>query len=213
MRLYCPTIVHKHWRRPGGVVKRRGLLQLVAFAGLLACASAALAETVYVNDMLRVGVRKHPNSSETPITIVTTGMALDVLEHRDGYMKIRTKDGVEGWINDVYATDEVPARRRLEEITAEQKRLKEALAKERSTAAGAQKESGLLRDRLTDLAKRNRALQDQLGQARSTLAMASSGNRWLYVGAGTIVLFLLGFFLGTRWYRQRVAERFGGLHV
>lgn len=194
-------------------MSRRRLLRLAALVGLLACASAAWAETAYVNDMLRVGVRKQPNSSEPPVAIVTTGMALEVLEHRDGYIRVRTKDGVEGWINDVYATDQLPARRRLEDVAVAQKRLNEALSQERAAATGAAKENALLKERLADLAKHNESLQDHLDRTRKSLAMESGGNRWLYAGAATIVLFLLGFFLGTRWYRQRIAERFGGLHV
>lgn len=194
-------------------MKRRALLRFVALVGLVVCTTTAWAETVYVNDMLRVGVRERPNSSQAPITIVTTGMALEVLEHRDGYIRVRTKDGTEGWINDVYATDEVPARRRLKEVVADQERLKKELAQQRSAATTAEQESSQLQAHLGELAKRNEVLQAQLNKARRSLSARANGDRWLYLGGVIIVLFVFGFFLGTRWYRQRVTERFGGLQV
>ncbi|MGE0079719.1 MAG: TIGR04211 family SH3 domain-containing protein [Thiohalomonadaceae bacterium] len=87
----------------------------------------ALAETAYVDDTLRVGVRRNANSSETPLTVVTSGARLEVLERGERYWRVRTDDGVEGWVAASYVTTHPPARAQLEELQAENARLKAEL--------------------------------------------------------------------------------------
>ena len=69
----------------------------------------AVAEQVYINDTLRVGVRPSPSGSVAPLAVVTTGMRLQVLDRVEGYLKIRGKNNVEGWIKDIYVVDEAPS--------------------------------------------------------------------------------------------------------
>lgn len=51
--------------------------------------TASAAEYVYISDNLRVGVRPEPVSSVPPISVVFTGMRLEVHERAEGYVKIR----------------------------------------------------------------------------------------------------------------------------
>ena len=60
------------------------------------------AESVYVSDNLRVGVRPEPDNGYAPVGVVTTGMKLDVLERKEGYLKVRTDTDLVGWIKDIY---------------------------------------------------------------------------------------------------------------
>lgn len=97
--------------------------RLICVGLLLVSGTVAAAETIYVNDMLRVGVRSQPASDEAPLAVVTTGAALEVLERSGGYVKVRTDEGAVGWVNSVYVSGEPPARLRIERMTAENQRL------------------------------------------------------------------------------------------
>lgn len=173
------------------------------------CGVATAADTVYINDMLRVGVRSEPNSSEAPLAIVTSGAQVTVLEHSDGYMRIRTADGVEGWINDSYTTTEVPPRQQLAEMTKERDQLRSELDKLKSGSANAAQ----LSDELGKLQQRNAELQQANEQLNARVQTKHSGYAWLYYALVMIVLFIVGVFLGVRWDKERVAQRLGGLEL
>jgi hypothetical protein len=70
-------------------VTRALLLAMLLGPGILC------AEVVYINDVLRVGVRPEPNNSVSPINVVMTGMKLEVLDRSEGFIQIRTEQGVE----------------------------------------------------------------------------------------------------------------------
>lgn len=190
----------------------------------------AWAESVYVRDMLRVGVRSEPDSSESPLAIVTTGSKLEVLDRRDGYVKIRTDDGVEGWVNDAYTSPEVPARIRLKEVEARNEDLEERLAKARrearqeiqelrATTAATVEENDQLTARLEALEKDNASLRlrlRELNPAAEPEDASGAGfmeRRWLIYAGGVLALLLAGFLWGARWQRGRVAGRLGGMDL
>ena len=72
--------------------------QLVLVAFLMLSIPLAGAETVYVTDNLRIGVRPEPDNNAPPVGVVISGMKLEVLKRSDDYVKIRSSEGVEGWI-------------------------------------------------------------------------------------------------------------------
>lgn len=69
-----------------------------AYSTALICSDIHSGRYCYVNDSLRIGVRAEPNTSVAPQNVVITGMQLEVLEREGSYIKIRSDDGVEGWI-------------------------------------------------------------------------------------------------------------------
>ncbi|HKJ87368.1 MAG TPA: TIGR04211 family SH3 domain-containing protein [Gammaproteobacteria bacterium] len=197
---------------------------------ILALPLQAWAEAVYVRDMLRVGVRAEPDSNESPMAIVTTGSKLEVLDRRGGYVKIRTDEGVEGWVNDAYTSPEVPARIRIKEVKARNQALEEELARARekaeakmeelrATAAATVEENDRLTARLEALEEANASLRSRLhelnpaaepkGQAE---AAVTDRRWWVYLG-GVLALLLVGFLWGARWQRGRVADRLGGMDL
>src|SRR5690606_14220547 len=107
-------------RRPGRrVMSGRSVLLL-----LLLGAAAARAETLYVTDMLRLGLHRASDTSDSPFTTLVSGTALEVLERTTYYARVRTPDGTEGWVKATYLVAEPPARARLHELEAEVERLK-----------------------------------------------------------------------------------------
>ncbi|MDH5435767.1 MAG: TIGR04211 family SH3 domain-containing protein [Gammaproteobacteria bacterium] len=100
----------------------RALLFFVCFT----CLSVIQAETAYVDDRLRVGVRKEPGNKLAPHAIVVTGMKLEILEEdEDGnFIRIKTDSGIEGWIKKSYTTSERPAKDLLAELRKSYNELK-----------------------------------------------------------------------------------------
>ena len=65
----------------------RYFLSLIVGTLLLgSVATVSAAEYVYISDNLRVGVRTEPVSGVPPISVVFTGMRLEVHEKVDGYI-------------------------------------------------------------------------------------------------------------------------------
>ena len=204
--------------------------RLLPFFLILLIPVQAWAASVYVRDMLRVGVRGEPGSNESPITIVTTGAKLEVLERQDGYVKIRTDNGVEGWVNDAYTSPEVPARVRIKEVQARNQALQEELAQARrraeaekdelrASAAAAMEETDRLQERLSALEAANASLRSQVRQLTPDKGPAGSSQaafidrRWLVYAGIALALLLAGFLWGMRWQRGRVADRLGGMDL
>jgi SH3 domain protein len=186
---------------------------VVVLLSALLFAAAAGADVVYVDDSLRVGVRNNPGNTESPLEVVTSGAALEVLERgENGYMRIRTASGVEGWVSSVYVTNQPPARALLEQMRQENARLQNELHALRGGAASAASAVPTPSE-LDDLRKENAQLV-----VRVTELTAGDSRRgdWLdwAEGAGLLVaLFILGIVLGKRHERQRVASRFNGLQL
>jgi len=188
-------------------------MRMALFLALLLSVGTAAAETVYISDVLRVGVRTLPNSSETPIAVVTSGTELQVLERQDGYMRVRTPDGVEGWIADAYATSEVPAKMQLARVQKERDALKADLDKLRSNNSS---DTALLQqaqEQLKALQEENAKLQATMAEQAERLQAKEGGHAWLYYTLAMVLLFALGIYLGVRWDKERVAQRFGGLEL
>lgn len=141
---------------------------LLAFATL---AAAAGAETRYVSDVLVINVRQAPEDSSPTIEHLRTGDAMEVLETQGAYLKVRTGDGVVGWVAAQYTSEETPKavviRRQQEELS----RLKVRALEGEEAAQKATKELEASRG---EHAAEVRKLEDQLAQARSEAKQASS---------------------------------------
>lgn len=185
------------------------MLRIILVSITIVVSFAAYAEDIYINDQLRVGVRPEPNNSEAPIVVVTTGDKMEVLDNVSGYLKVRTSEGVEGWIKKIYTTRDIPAIIRLQELT-------------KNTSGSSQKLT-TLQQQVTVMEKANTALNEQLEavkeeKRRVQLELMSSqvsdvGQGWLYWLLGLLGVALLGFWSGKNWYQQQVMKRLGGLKI
>lgn len=190
------------------------MVRILFFTMGLLGATSALAETVWVDDMLRVGVRSQPASREAPISVVTTGAELEVMERQDGYMRVRTANGVEGWVNSIYVSSEAPARLRLERVQGELKKLQGEMRDLRGGGAAAIEENERLSEQVSHLLEENAALHTRISNEYSLNSRAGSSltrYSWAVDATAMIALFLFGIWLGVRWHKQRIVERFGGL--
>lgn len=183
------------------------------FLGLFLSAGNVMAETVYVHDFLRLGVRTHPNSSEPAIAVVTTGDALAVLERREGYLRVRAKDGTEGWVSEAYVSSEKPARLRLEQLQKSSANTNAKLKAVEKSLAESEAKSKVSEKQLSMLMSENAALKQQVDEFTQTNAELSRRYAWAYQGMGVVLVLLFGFYLGVRWHKRRIAGRLGGLEI
>lgn len=87
----------------------------------------------YITDRLLVGLYADHDSSGKAIKVLSSGTEVAVLDRKQGYIKVKLKDGTVGWVELRYITQTVPAQERLEKLEEEHKKLQQEL--ERTTKA------------------------------------------------------------------------------
>jgi uncharacterized protein YgiM (DUF1202 family) len=172
----------------------------------------ASAETVYVSDNLRVGVRAEPDNSVAPHGVVITGMRLAVLDHANGFIKIRNESGVEGWIKDVYVTPDKPAKLELADLQAAQAKLQAQLAQQDKLLQDSKAKATAMTQELATLKTENNKLQTRLTAATTDKASNQTVGYILYV-VWLVMLGVGGFVAGIVWHRKQAMKRLGGLRV
>jgi len=170
---------------------------------------SVMAETVYVTDELRLGVRNNPTSAERSFTTVVTGDALQVLDRSGDYLKIRAKDGTEGWVSKAFVISDKPARLQLESLQAQYAQRESELNTLRQELSATSEKYDSSAKQLTAVSEENATLKQQLSRYTGLRYKYA----WVYQSATVIALFLLGFFLGVRWYKRRITERLGGMEI
>ncbi len=203
----------------GGYDARMNRYLRIAILWIAALGPAGvLAETVFVDDKLRVGVRDEPKSREAPIVVVTTGAELKVLEKDGGYLRIQTEDGIEGWVNGIYVTSEMPARMRLRQIRQEKEQLESEVERLRDSSSELVEENEHLNAKLADLMQENGVLHAKLSRfyeasGPKEAVVEEPDYTWAYVAGGMGILFLLGFASGLKFYHRRIERRLGGFRI
>lgn len=202
---------------------------------------AATAETLYVDDTLRIGVRPEPDTHVASTTIVVSGTALEILEKKAGYSRVRTPSGQQGWVKSAYLTAQKASRPSAD---AAQQRI-ESLEKELALAQGSVKahinpptatatpvippagtDNDGLRRALMDLERDKARLMQQVRDARASSATSppitfrflnwidsktGDANPSFVLLASIGVLLTGGFLIGITWHRRQVSRRLGGL--
>ncbi len=91
------------------------LFILVLLAPLL-IVQPATADTRYVGDQLIITLRQGKSTKHKILKTLNTGTPLEVLEEDDSYLKVRTTDGVEGYVLRQYISSNPPKTQRIEEL-------------------------------------------------------------------------------------------------
>ena len=185
------------------------LSTIISFIMLGVTANISAAEYVYISDNLRVGVRTEPVSGVPPISVVFTGMRLEVHEKADGYVKITTDKGVTGWIKDIYVTKKAPAIIQLNAIQAKYDKLKKELSQGSNTVAVLEKANLALTEQIDEL----KAERREWSRERATLVASQYKESSWFWTVVAIVLIVLSFVAGIFWYKTHVMKRLGGLRV
>jgi len=77
---------------------------------------SVFADTRYVSGELIISVRDGQNQDDTVLGHIRTGTAVDVLDDEGRYLRIKTEDGLEGWVQAQYIISEKPNARIIEDL-------------------------------------------------------------------------------------------------
>lgn len=134
----------------------------------------AVAETRYVSDDLGITLRTGQSTQHQILRMVNSGTPLEVLETNDdsGYSRVRTPQGVEGWVLTRYLMDHpsaqnqlANAKNKMARLEGENKNLQAKLKEVSGDKSSLDKEKG-------DLVAENGKLQTELDHIRKTAASA-----------------------------------------
>ena len=80
---------------------------------------SVFAETRYVSDKLIISIRDGQNQDDNVLGYISTGTAVDVLEEKGRYLRIKIENGLEGWVQTKYIISEKPNGRIIEDLRNE----------------------------------------------------------------------------------------------
>ncbi len=186
----------------------------IVLALLLVISFGSLAKNViYVNDILRVGVRAEPVSGAKTVSVVKTGEALEVLDSGDSkYYKVKTPAGRIGWVSRTYVRDKTPAFMRLEAVNGELESLKERFQTVENQFDQLQETNLSLEGVLSRTREERSQLQSELDDIKGSALIPEEYQLIAWV-IGVLALLLLGFVVGAQRVRQQVRTRLGGLDI
>ena len=189
---------------------------ILIFMALLPMIATAAEETVYVTDELRLGLYDGEQSTGRPFQTLLSGAKLDILERALMTVRVRTEDGVEGWVKSAYLVNTEPARRRVEALERDNTKMSDDLDATRASEAA---KTGRIESLEADLSAAQQGISDlpELQETNAELRAAldaegiSVSLRWL--GIAALVAFFGGCLAGYLWLDRRVRRQFGGLKV
>ncbi len=137
---------------------------LLLMIGLVA-APAALAETLYVTDRVLVGLHQQPDEASPLLASLPSGTAVEALETREGFTRVRTPDGKTGWMSSGYLVPQKPATAVVDILQAKQEKWQAELKALREKLAKTERELQVRRDELSNARTTIRDLKKKAGKA------------------------------------------------
>ena len=194
--------------------------QAVLCLALAAWVGSASAETVYVTDVLRLGMHEAPDTSDKPFENLVSGTALEVLDRNSSYAHVRLPDGREGWVKGTYLVTDKPASARVLELEAKLGGFENAAVAAKTAQSAAEHQLASLRSELQSttgsaesvqetiarLENENQAHAERLEAYRHTLPLA-------WVAPALVVSLVAGFLAGLWWLDALIRRRHGGFRV
>ena len=142
---------------------------------LLACAVPVCAETVrYVSDNLEVTLRSGKTLKHSILRMLPSGAQVTVLENDDaeGYSKVRTQDGAEGWVLTRFLSSTPSARDRLADAQQKLAALQIENHQLREQVERFSQQKNELETQRQGLVEDNRRVNQRLTSIRETAASA-----------------------------------------
>ncbi|NLQ19103.1 TIGR04211 family SH3 domain-containing protein [Marinomonas sp. M1K-6] len=134
-------------------------------AGLLLSTTVQSA-TVYVSDIQFVAIREGlDNNTRAVERGLKSGTPLDVLEQSEGYTKVKTPSGNEGWVADYFLSEDMVTRDQLDNLQTRLNRSIESRDEIANTLNVSQQKIQTLNRTNTSLQDENESLKQQLQDA------------------------------------------------
>jgi len=179
------------------------------FIALLGALSIAYAGAAGAEEIWAVGapleLRSGASLGHRVLASITPGERLDVLQKGDGWVRVRTAAGKEGWVMEAHLDPTAPPFERVGQLEAEGARLHAELA-------GLTAEREHLRTSAGELEGRDAERTAELDRLLRENARLSAGERWVEWITGAAILacgllggaLLRGFLAGRRASRIRL---------
>ena len=197
----------------------RSLTCLLVALGLLQ-STFAVADTMYVTDLLRLGIHQAPDTSDRAFRALVSGTKLEVLERSTNFALVRLEDGREGWVKSAYLVTDVPARLRVAELEAAQGSFQSQLDAARQAQRKAEESAKQLEEAMNSTENFSAAAQDMLNELRqendslnSRLASYRGSLPLTWVGLAVAVALVGGFLSGLWWLDFVSRRRHGGFRI
>lgn len=144
------------------------IILILSFSGL------ASAETRYVSDRLEIQMRAGKGTKFKILRMLPSGTALEILEidQENGYTRVRSPGGVEGWVLSRFLMKGKAARDRLAEAEKRLARLELENRKLSGSLGELKNEKGSIDKERNTLGKENRKLSQELDAIRRTASSA-----------------------------------------
>ena len=191
----------------------------------------ALSSTLYVGDNLRVGIRPAPEANTASLVVVSTGTELELIEKKGRYVKVRSPNGIEGWVKGAYLSAKKPSSVLLKQAQSKIKILEKKINALPKTSPGANtsNNSSAQTQTITRLQLEKTVLEQEIAalknstdkieehpQTESEFALNLSflNNELILIILGSLAFLLsLGFLVGVSWHKAQVTKRLGGLSL
>ena len=114
------------------------------------------AKDIYVSGVTRITMRTGPGVTHKIVAMVTSGVKLEILDHRKDWSMVRNAAGKTGWVLTRFLTEEVPKALMVKRYRHENERLASKL----STAEETAKTLNIQNKELTEIAHKYKQLKD-----------------------------------------------------
>ena len=185
---------------------------------LLPC--AALAETAYVTDTLRLGLHQAADTSDRPFRNLESGQMMEVLSRTQYYAHVQLPDGTRGYVKAGFLVDQKPAKLVVAETLSEIDRLNAEIEEMRQSFAAPAATIDTLRAQVADLESRlatSETSAAELQEENTNLREIQAKNQILvplkWVGGVAAACVVAGLLFGLWWTDHRSRKRHGGIRI
>lgn len=182
--------------------------------------SSAYAETVYVAERMRIGLRAETIDTSPVVKTIESDTALEVLQRVDRFAQVRDPQGATGWIETRYLSAEAPARLQLatlqEELTKARAQLTDAQAQLKKSQVSVSEQTAKLKE--LEKATPEKTVTSIAAPAAVPPAAVkptpSAGYRFSFLWlAFSFAMLGMGFVGGILWLRESIRRRSGGMYL
>ena len=181
---------------------------------------AALADTAYVTDQLRLGLHRAADTSDRAFRTLESGQEMEVLSQNRNYAQVRLPDGTVGYVKAAFIISEKPAtlivaetRAENERLAAELERAKAQFAEPAAAIAALERQAGEQQAALTASAARIGELEEANERYASRQAQYAYSLPLAWVAGAMILCLVGGVLAGMWWLDWRSRRRHGGIRV
>ena len=177
-------------------------------------------EVAYVTDILRLGIHRAQDTTDSPFRNLVSGTELTVLERVPNYARVRTPEGEEGWVRSAFLVADKPAQLRVAELTAELDQVRAELAATEAARVEAVTSTSRMNEELSRKLAAADAVQDEFARLKvdneAFVALVDQYRGALpvpWVAGALVVVFASGLLAGIWWLDRSIRRRFGGHRI